>query len=318
MSSRWFLFSMAVVCLCGCGQDAVYPFTQVGAKPGEADNPCGCGQDAAYPFLQDGAKLGEVDKSKVITDSIGMKLVLIPKGTFLMGRPPGEIGSFKDELGHDVTISRDYYMGVHEVTQAQYKKLMGKNPSHFQGDRVAERHPQTKRVVKDVDSSNHPVEQVSWDEAVEFCQRLSALPEEKQAGRVYRLPTEAQWEYACRAGSTTLYGYGDNPGSLRDYAWYEDNSASQTHAVGQKKPNAWGLYDMHGNVFEWCSDWYAKDYYTQSPKDNPEGPISGSLRVFRGGSCSTHSFWCRSTGRAWRFPRNRYINVGFRVSAGPS
>ena len=295
MNSRWFLFSMAVVFLCVCGQDAAYPFPQDGAKPGEAGNP------------------------KVITNSIGMKLVLIPKGTFLMGSPPDEIGSKDDERRHEVTITRDYYMGVYEVTQAQYNKVMGRrNPSHFQGDRVAERHPQTNRVLKDVDSSNHPVERVSWEEAVEFCIKLSALPEERKAGRVYCLPTEAQWEYACRAGSTTAYNYGNNLGSLCDYAWYIDNSAGKTHAVGQKKPNAWGLYDMHGNVWEWCSDWFDDNYYTQSPKYNPQGPDKGSDGVRRGGSWINPADDCRSANRSRIIPDFRYSNLGFRVSAGPS
>ncbi|MFM7842603.1 MAG: formylglycine-generating enzyme family protein, partial [Planctomycetota bacterium] len=139
--------------------------------------------------------------AKEITNSMGMKLVLIPKGKFLMGSPPTEAERGTDEQQHEVTISRDYYLGAYEVTQGQYMKVMGKNPSYFQGEKVAERHPTTGRVVKDVDSSNFPVEQVSWEEAVEFCRRLSALPEEKKSGRVYRLPTEAEWEYGCRAGS---------------------------------------------------------------------------------------------------------------------
>lgn len=315
MNNRWFLFSVAVVFLCGSGQDAAYSFPQGGAKAGEAGNPK---ESAANPLPQGGAKAGVTGNPKEITNSIGMKLVLIPKGTFFMGSPPDEIGSEDNERRHEVTISRDYHMGVHEVTQAQYKKVMGKNPSYFQGDQVAERHPQTNRVVKDVDSSNHPVEQVSWGEAVAFCERLSALPEEKKAGRVYRLPTEAQWEYACRAGSTTAYGSGNDDRSLGDHAWYEKNSGGKTHAVGQKKPNAWGLYDMRGNVWEWCSDRYTRDYYTQSPKDDPEGPNRGSLRVGRGGCWLRPAGYCRSALRRGYVPDDRYLTLGFRVSAGPS
>ena len=274
MNSRWLLFPMAIAFLCGCGQNIAYPFPEGSGKPNDTGN------------------------LKEITNSIGIKLVLIPKGTFVMGSPPDEVGSEDDERRHEVTIIRDYYLGAHEVTQAQYKKVMGKNPSHFQGDQVAERHPQTNRVVKDVDSSNHPVDSVSWEEAVEFCQRLSALPEEKKAGRVYRLPTEAEWEYGCRAGSKAAYGYGNNPDSLGDCAWYDKNSANKTHAIGIKKPNAWGLHDMHGNVWEWCSDWYGDDYYAKSPKDDPKGPLSGSDRVFRGGGWYTPAVICRSAYRS--------------------
>ena len=294
MNYRWTLIPLAVACLCCCIQSGAYPKPEDAAKPGDPGN------------------------LKEITNSIGMKLVLIPKGTFAMGSPPNEVGARDDERQHEVNISLDYYLGAYEVTQAQYKKVMGENPSHFQGDNIAERHPQTKRVVKDVDSSNHPVETVSWVDAAEFCIRLSALPEEMKAGRVYRLPTEAEWEYGCRAGSKTAYGYGNNSHLLGDYAWFEDNSGPKTHAVGQKKPNAWGLYDMHGNVWEWCGDWYDATYYAQSPKDNPKGPLSGSIRVGRGGSWINPADLCRSAYRRRRTPGGRDFNLGFRVSAGPS
>ncbi|MFM9065023.1 MAG: formylglycine-generating enzyme family protein, partial [Pirellula sp.] len=176
--------------------------------------------------------------NREITNSIGMKLVLIPKGTFKMGSPESEEGSNGDETQHEVTISKDYYLGVYEVTQAQYEKVMGANPSYFQGEEI------------EGSSSNHPVELVSWEDAVEFCKKLSDLPEEKAAGRVYHLPTEAQWEYACRAGSKSRYSFGESSKSLGDYAWFYGNSKGQTHPVGEKKANAWGLYDMHGNVWE--------------------------------------------------------------------
>lgn len=253
---------------------------------------------------------------KVLTNSIDMKLVLIPKGKFLMGSPPDEKGSEDNERRHEVTISRDYHLGMHEVTQVQYKQIMGKNPSGFQGDRVAERHPETGRLVTEVNSANHPVEQVSWSDAVEFCQRLSALPEEKKAGRVYRLPTEAEWEYACRAGSQTAYSFGSDEKSLVNFGWYDFNSKGITHAVGLKKANAWGLYDMHGNVFEWCADWYG--VYPKGSATDPRGPEDGSIRVYRGGGWISDVVRCRSAFRSGDGPSYRYGYLGFRVALSSS
>ena len=157
----------------------------------------------------------------------------------------------------------------------------------------------------------NPVENVSWTDAVEFCRKLSAMPAEKTAGHVYRLPTEAEWEYACRSGTTTAYGFGDDASRLGDYGWFDGNSDSSTHPVGEKKPNAWGLYDMHGNVWEWCQDWYG-DYPSGSATD-PTGATSGSYRVIRGGSWSNDARYCRSAYRSWRTPEARYNNLGFRV-----
>ena len=155
---------------------------------------------------------------------------------------------------------------------------MGKSPSGFSASGKEE------RKVVGQDTKRFPVENVSWDEAVEFCRRLSALPEETAARRQYRLPSEAQWEYACRAGSTTHYYFGDDAGSLGGYAWYGDNSGGVTHAVGQKRPNGWGLYDMYGNVWQWCADWHGAAYYAESPTDDPIGPPEGPHHANRGGS----------------------------------
>ena len=245
------------------------------------------------------------DAPKEITNSIGMKLVLIPKGTFQMGSPESERGREEWEPQHEVTISKNYYLGVTEVTQGQYEKVMGTNPSNFR-----------KQVIRKSDSSMYPVEQVSWGDAVEFCKKLSDLPEEKAAGRVYRLPTEAEWEYACRAGSKTAYSFGESSKSLGDYAWFDGNSNNQTHPVGEKKANAWGLYDMHGNVWEWCSDYY--DDYDKNSATDPVGPTEGSLCVSRGGSWNSLAAYCRSAGRDWRDPSDLYGSNGFRVALSPS
>ena len=241
---------------------------------------------------------------KEITNSIGMRLVLIPKGTFTMGSPENEKGRDENEAQHEVTISRDYYLGIHEVTQSQYEKVMGENPSFFQ--HAAE-------------TLDHPVETVTWFDAVKFCKRLSELPEEKMAGRVYRLPTEAEWEYACRAGSKSAFPLEDEDdlGFLALYGWFKGNSSGQTHGVCQKKPNSWDLYDMHGNVWEWCSDRYGE--YPEGPVIDPVGPDEGSRRVVRGGFWDCDAQYCRSAQRFKRIPSippDSYI--GFRVALSSS
>jgi formylglycine-generating enzyme required for sulfatase activity len=237
---------------------------------------------------------------KEITNSIGMKLVLIPKGTFMMGSPESEEGRQKDETQHEVTISKDYYLGVYEVTQAQYEKVMGKNPSYFQGPKVGN------------ENADLPVENVSWDDTVEFCKKLSDLPEEKKAGRLYRLPTEAEWEYACRAGSKTAYAFDDEEGLLPEYGWFKRNSSDRTHTVGLLEPNAWGLYDMHGNVWECCSDRYGD--YPKGAVSDPSGPKVGSTRVYRGGCWRNVAANCGSAYRDWNSPVDRSNFLGFRLA----
>jgi formylglycine-generating enzyme required for sulfatase activity len=240
---------------------------------------------------------------KYFTNSLGMKFRLIPAGTFIMGSPETEEDRDYEEDQHEVTISRAFWIGVHEVTQKQYEGVIGTNPSWFQGNNVK------------ADSSNHPVEAVLWDHAVEFCKRLSEFPGEKKAGRVYRLPTEAEWEYACRAGTTTAFSFGESPLSLGDFAWYRENS-DQTHLVGEKKPNAWGLYDMHGNVWEWCSDWYGE--YPKRAVTDPIGPNVGSKRVLRGGRYFSVAGDCRSANRYGGGPWDIYSYIGFRVALSSS
>lgn len=248
---------------------------------------------------------------KEITNSINMKFALIPKGTFVMGSPECEQDHRQyHETQHEVTLTRDFYLGVFPVTQAEYFRIMGVNPSSYQG---GEPHHE--------DSWRDPVDQVNRWAAIEFCERLSDLPTENAAGRVYRLPTEAEWEYACRAGSTTAYCFGDDPNLLSEYAWYDYNHA-RTMPVGLKKPNAWGLSDMHGNVWEWCSDWY--DRFWEGAEIDPAGPERGGYGdwgcwegpqngVLRGGKANSHAWLCRSAFRWESDPDTHYENFGFRV-----
>jgi formylglycine-generating enzyme required for sulfatase activity len=227
-----------------------------------------------------------------VTNSIGMKLRLIPAGEFMMGIPATDSHRRDNETQHRVSITKPFYLGVTEVTQEQFQKVMGTNPSQFKG-------PQ------------NPVEKVSWEGAVAFCRKLSAMPAEKSGGYVYRLPTEAEWEYACRAGTTTKYSFGDSASAMGAYAWYDKNSGSTPHPVGGKKPNGWGMYDMHGNVGEWCQDW-GGDYPSGSAMD-PTGATSGSLRVLRGGSWFIDARFCRSAFRFRGTPEFRFNDLGFRV-----
>ena len=236
--------------------------------------------------------------SKYLTLDLGggvmMKLALIRGGSFLMGSPSGESKRDEDEaLPHRVTISKPFYMGIHEVTQEQYQAVMGTNPSRFNG-------------------ASNPVEQVSWKDATEFCDKLS-----NSTGKTVRLPTEAEWEYACRAGSHTRFCCGDSDSGLGQYAWHAGNSGKQTHPAGQKKPNTFGLHDMHGNVWEWCEDWYGEDA-RRNARDS-RGPGSGSNPVvLRGGSYSSYPRYCRSACRLKYGYVVRCVPVGFRVvvSAG--
>jgi len=240
-------------------------------------------------------KDGKPSKEDVVTNSLGIKLILIPAGEFMMGTPKKEAGRVNDESPQRrVRITKPFYLGVHEVTQEQYQKIMGKNPSMFKG-------------------GTRPVDTISWDDAMEFCRKLSA-----KEGLTYRLPTEAEWEYACRAGTTTKYSFGDDRQKAGEYGWFTNNTQKDwTQPVGQKKPNAWGLHDMHGNVAEWCADWYDRAYYAKAPEADPKGPSTGTIRVLRGG---TWNFWpniTRSADRLGSTPDDRYHFYGLRIARTP-
>jgi formylglycine-generating enzyme required for sulfatase activity len=249
---------------------------------------------------------------KTLTNSIGMKLVLIPKGSFIQGSPSTEVDRSADEKMHAVTITKDVYFGVFEVTQAQYEKVMGNNPSHFQGDILREL-LKTKDPRSNESSDFLPVESVNWHDAVAFCAKLSEIAEEKSARREYRLPSEAEWEYACRAGTLSAYHFGDNPELLENFAWYVDNSNGMTHPIGQKSPNPWGLYDMHGNVAEWCADFM--DKYPDKHVKDPFGINEASGGVARGGSWFEVHYHCRSANRTSMHRIHDTIDdTGFRVA----
>jgi formylglycine-generating enzyme required for sulfatase activity len=259
--------------------------------------------DSQRPFLTGEYELGLLDFEfgsscpRQITNSLGMKLVLISAGEFMMGSPGDEEERFDEEQQHRVRITKPFYLGVYEVTQEQYEKVMDVEPAYF-------------FVGKDL-----PAE-VSWDQATEFCRRLG-----QKEGTTYRLPTEAQWEYACRAGTTTPFAFGETLSSETDANFdgsgfpYGNSgkgpSRERTTPVGSFRANAWGLYDMHGNLSEWCADWYDEDYYNRSPLDDPQGPTSGIKRVVRGGCYDESGDECRSAYR-WGNPPDYEID-GFRV-----
>jgi formylglycine-generating enzyme required for sulfatase activity len=229
------------------------------------------------------------------TTELKIEIIHLPGGRFVMGD--------KDEVDaapHEVVV-RPFYMDKYLVTQEQYQRIMGDNPSRWKGER-------------------NPVEQVRWSDAVKFCNARSCLEGLQPCYDLdtwqcnfeasgYRLPTEAEWEYACRAGTQTPYFFGSDASKLGDYAWFDKNSGGHPQPTGQKKPNPWGLYDMIGNVWQWCNDFYSVDYYSQSPSENPRGPKEGDNKVVRGGAWKFSGDNCRSGYRYNEAPG--YVDVCF-------
>jgi len=236
-------------------------------------------------------------KPATLLNSIGMRFVRIPAGTFIMGSPPSESHHETDESQHTITLTNDFYMSTTLVTQWQFQQVMGRNPSRF--------------TEENRGGCSHPVENITWVDAITFCEQLSSLSEESEAKRICRMPWEAEWEYACRAGTKTAFAFGDNLTPMQ--ANYHDH-IGRTTPVGNFPPNDWGIYDMHGNVREWCMDWYDRSYYRDSPSHNPTGPENGQNRVLRGGSFDVVAVhYCRSAYRVYFSPLGQLAGIGFRV-----
>ena len=226
-----------------------------------------------------------------IKNSIGMELVLVPAGTFTMGGDyVAEQADENETPKHAVTFRTPFYIGRYTVTQSQWHCVMGNNPSYFEGP-------------------DKPVESVSHRDACAFLDRLN----QKEDTNRYRLPTEAQWEYAARAGAESTYCFGTNRSLLPEYAWYQKNSDNRTHKVGRLTPNDWGIYDMHGNVHEWCWDWFDRNFYAASSTVDPQGPPDGLARSLRGGDWGSDDWYCRCAIRSLSSPDRRSPRVGFRV-----
>lgn len=244
--------------------------------------------------------------AKDFTNSIGMKFKDIPSGSFMMGTKPPKcpkddpftsaneredcLGSIsRDELPYHKVKIKSFYMATTEVTQMQWYKVMGENPAHFKKEKLG------------YDSRNNPIEEVSWDDAKRFVKKLNSM----EGTNKYRLPTEKEWEYAARAGSKTKWHFGDSENKLKNYAWYSSNSGSTTHPVAKKKPNKFGLYDMHGNVYEWTSSCYTEDYNKSCYKN---------YKVHRGGSWYNSARYTRSAYRSYDSPGYRNSFNGFRLA----
>ena len=243
----------------------------------------------------------------VTVNSIGMKFIAIPSGSFLMGVGDGVRGAYDSEKPqHAVTITKPFHIGKYEVTQAEWEAVMGSNPYTLDRSNSFYNLPgMAARITR----PDHPAT-VSWDDAQQFIARLNA----KEGHNRYRLPTEAEWEYAARAGTTTAYSFGDNADDLNRYAWFgEDFARGGTHPVGKKLPNPWGLYDVHGNAWEWVQDYYSDSYYRESPSSDPRGPAAGRQHVVRGGSWHQTSDSWRSSFRKPYPPTYRGISIGFRL-----
>jgi formylglycine-generating enzyme required for sulfatase activity len=268
--------------------------------PGQTSGPAPAQSASTAPRLGTDPGLGNRQVSGKIGDvfrtDIGMELVWIPAGTFQMGSPEG-VGYGDERPQTEVTISRPFWMGRFEVRQRDWQAVMGNNPSYSKGEDL-------------------PVELVDWNQCVEFGKKLTERMKGKiPEGYEFRLPTEAEREYACRARTTTSWSFGDEESAVKPYAWYDNNAGGKTQPVGQKLANPWGLYDMHGGVWEWVLDWNGT--YPGGRVTDPKGPANGSHRVIRGGAWSFSVRHCRSAYRGFGDQGNRWLNLGFRLVLAP-
>jgi len=319
------------------GRNYRLPMKTVSGDVGKAVRP-GSNKKIIWKALKDAGELEgdefvfEVEAvsgpGKEFVNSIGMKFALIPAGSFMMGSPSSEDGRGSDEKQHRVTLTKGFYMGATEVTVGQWRSFTQNTGYRTEAETgggayiwTGKKWEKKKGYYWDnpgfSQTQKHPVTCVSWNDAQKFIKWLN----QQEGGNKYRLPSEAEWEYACRAGSTSRFCFGDSDGSLGQYAWYNSNSSKKTHPVAQKKPNAWGLYDMHGNVWEWCQDScdYDKGVVTDTYYDGVVDPVckSGSSRVDRGGSWGGDARYCRSANRYGDTPDFRRGRLGFRLARTP-
>ena len=243
------------------------------------------GQDVDNPAATQGGRKSGETRTVTLPGGAKMEMIWCAPGTFQMGSPAGEQGRISNETLHSVTLTRGFWLGKYEVTQSQWESVMRSNHSRFK-------------------QKDNPVENISWHDCEAFMKRIGSA-----FGGKARLPTEAEWEYACRAGSNTPFS---GSGVVSEVAWYDENSEHQTHEVGKNKPNAWGFYDMHGNILEWCSDWYSEP---KGDSVDPKGPPSGSFKVLRGGCWFFLDSDCRCAYRLKREPNLRNCIFGFRVAS---
>jgi formylglycine-generating enzyme required for sulfatase activity len=329
-------------------RDEVPDAVKEGAGPRARQMPVLKGEPrTAVALLTSGGRYTPLPGVKGITNSVGMNLVLIPRGTFKMGSPAGELGRDGDEGPlHDVELSKSFYLAAHTVTVGQFRAFVEATGYRTEAESDGTGGSGYDAALRKLDGNmpkyswketgwpqtpRHPVVNVSWNDANKFCEWLS-----KKERKTYRLPTEAEWEYACRASTSTRYWSGDGDDSLKGVANIADSSYvdkvpakgvavvpwNDTHPftapVGSFRPNAWGLHDMHGNVFQWCADWQDTNYYRVSPRLDPPGPAAGTRRIYRGGSWNSPPRGCRSAYRLWGEPKERSCRLGFRVVYDPN